>query len=301
MTNSSRLDRPFIGALYMIGGAMMFALMAVCIKSVSRDLPNTVIVFWRNCLALILMAPLLIKATQSSGLKTLHIGLHLIRSFSGIAGMYLMFLTIGQLKIAEAVLLSLSAPLFIPIVAHFWIGEFVTRRICVGVWLGFAGILAILKPGMGIFQPVALAGICAGMLIAVSQVSIRRMSDTEPPIRIVFYFTFVGSLVSAVPLFWTWREPTFNQSLVLLLMASLALIGQLLLTRGYNMAPASKVGGFIYFNVIFSALFGWFWWNEALDWLTIVGAILVISASIITISSTSADPRQMSCKKMGWQ
>ncbi len=283
MTDSSQLNRPFTGALYMIGGAMMMALTAACIKSVSKDLPNTVIVFWRNCIALILMVPLLIKATQSSGLKTLHIGLHLIRSLSGIAGMYLMFLTIGRLKMAEAVLLSLSAPLFIPLVAHVWIGEFVTRRICLGVCFGFAGILAILKPGMAIFQPVALAGICAGMLIAISQVSIRRMSGTEPPVRIVFYFTLVGSLVSAVPLFWTWREPTFYQSLVLLLLASSALIGQLLLTRGFKMAPASKIGGFIYFNVVFSAIFGWFWWNEALDWLTIVGAILVISASIITI------------------
>jgi drug/metabolite transporter (DMT)-like permease len=204
--------------------------------------------------------------------------------------MYLFFLTISSLPLSGAVLLSFTAPLFIPLVAYAWLGEPITRRIRIGVWMGFAGIVLILKPGTAIFQPIACAGIAAGMLVAIAHVSIRRMSDTEPPARIVFYFCLLGTMGACAPLPWTWTAPKAGQTLVLALMAAVALAGQLLVTRGFQVAPVSKVGALLYFNVVFSAFFGWLWWGEALDALTLAGALVIFAAGLITTSGRIPSP-----------
>jgi drug/metabolite transporter (DMT)-like permease len=290
MGQTFQRERLIAGALYVIGASLMFALMAACVKLVSHELPNTVIVFWRNGLALALMTPLLMRSTQRRELKTRHLRRHLVRAFAGLGSMYLFFLTIFYMPLTEAVLLSFTAPLFIPLVARIWIGEPITRRIRTGVWVGFVGILLILKPGTSIFQPIAFAGIGAGMLVAVAHVSIRRMSDTEPPARIVFYFCLLATLGSSAPLALTWSTPTGSQALVLFLIAAVALTGQLLVTRGFNVAPVSKVGVLLYFNVAFSALFGWLWWGEGLDALTLVGGLIIFAAGLITTSGRIPSP-----------
>jgi drug/metabolite transporter (DMT)-like permease len=290
MGHSLQRERLLAGALYVIGASLMFALMAACVKLVSKELPNTVIVFWRNGLALALMAPLLLRTTRRHDLKTSNLRLHLVRAGAGLGSMYLFFLTISRIALSEAVLLSFTAPLFIPLVARFWIGEPITRRIRAGVWVGFAGILLILKPGTSIFHPIAFAGIGAGMLVAVAHVSIRRMSASEPPARIVFLFCLLGTLGSSAPLAWTWAPPTWPQVLVLTMMAAVALAGQLLVTRGFNVAPVSKVGALLYGNVAFSALFGWLWWGETLDTLTLAGAVIIFAAGLITTSGRIPSP-----------
>jgi len=287
---STRHDQPLAGALHIFAASLLLAFTAAAVKSVSADLPNAVIVFWRNFMALLLMTPLLTTARRRRDLVTRHLDRHLVRGLSGVAAMYCFFFTIAHLPLAEAVLLSFTAPLFIPLVARIWIGEPITPRIRLGVWAGFGGILIILKPGMGIFKPLALVGIVAGILVAVSQVSMRRMADTEPPHRIVFYFCLIASFSSAVPLIWEWQPLTVGQTGRLALIAILALASQLLLSRGYNLAPAGRIGALMYCNVAFSALFGWLWWNETVDALTLSGALLVVAAGWMTTSGSRPRP-----------
>jgi len=74
------------------------------------------------------------------------------------------------------------------VIAYVWIREPVARKVRGAILLGFIGILLILKPGIGVFQPTAIVGLAAGMFAALAMVSIRRMSASEPTIRIVFIF-----------------------------------------------------------------------------------------------------------------
>ena len=67
----------------------------------------------------------------------------------------------------------------------------------------------------------------------------------------------------------------------LCIMGVLAVMAQMCLTKGYSLAPAGQVGPFSYGNVVFAALLGWLIWDETLDGLTIVGAVLTCLAGII--------------------
>jgi drug/metabolite transporter (DMT)-like permease len=276
-----RSDRLLAGALHVLGASLMFAMMGGLVKVATAELPNAVVVFFRNFLALVILIPFFLRTTGPAALKTRHFPRHLVRSLAGLGSMYLFFYTLGRLPLAEAVLLSYTSPLFIPLVARLWIGEPLSRIVYWAVFLGFAGVVLILRPGPGMLRPAALLGLGSGVLMAVAMVSIRRMSDTEPPGRIVFYFSLLATVVSSVPLIWSWQTPTPQAMTILGGIALLAVLGQMLLTRGYSLAPAGRVGPFSYANIVFAALLGWIFWSETLTALTGLGTLLVCSAGML--------------------
>ena len=202
--------------------------------------------------------------------------------------MYCFFYAIAHLQLSEAFLLAATAPLFIPVIAHLWFREPISHMLGGAIVMGFIGIILILKPGFGVFQPTAIVGVAAGAFAALAMVTIRRMSATEPAIRIVFYFTVLGTLISAVPLIWSWQVPQPKIWWLLALIGLLAAVGQFLLTKGYSLAPAAQVGPFTYMNVLFASFFGWIFWGESLDVMTWIGAALICIAGIISTRQTMA-------------
>ena len=123
--------------------------------------------------------------------------------------------------------------------------------------LGFAGLLLILRPGTGVFEPAALVGLASAVLASIAQVGIRRLTRTEPVTRIVFYFGLVASVVSLPPAVYWWKSPSPATWAVLLLMGVFATVGQLTLTRAYVHAPAASVGPFLYAGPVFAGLLDW--------------------------------------------
>jgi drug/metabolite transporter (DMT)-like permease len=146
----------------------------------------------------------------------------------------------------------------------------------------------ILKPGFGIFRPVAVVGLGAGLFAALAMVSIRRMSASEPTIRIVFYFTMLGTLASSVPMVWSWQTPDPATSLLLVFIGLMAAVGQFLLTKGYGLAPAAQIGSFSYANIVFAVIIGWLFWGESLDALTWTGAFLICAAGVVAAQRTAS-------------
>ena len=101
----------------------------------------------------------------------------------------------------------------------------------------------------------------------------------------VSYFAIIGLSISAIPLIWTWQTPTPSQWLMLMVVGLTTTIGQLLLTRGYQSAPASRVGIFTYTSVPFGVFLGWLFWNELLDTNYLIGAVLILLAGSIVLST----------------
>ncbi|PYQ20972.1 MAG: EamA family transporter [Acidobacteria bacterium] len=248
------------GALFMLASAALFAAMGAGVKLAARELPNAMVVFFRNGVGLAVLLPLLLRKGLR-GLHTRDVPGHIVRGLSGLASMYCFFYAIAHLRLADAVLLNQSVPLFIPLVGSLWLGERFPARLWGVIGLGFAGILLILKPGTGLFTPVSLVGVASAVLAAVAQVGIRRLTRTEPVTRIVFYFGLIGSVVSAVPAALAWRDPSPALWGVLLTMGALATAGQLALTRAYGHAPAAQVGPFIYVGPVFAGLLDWWIWE----------------------------------------
>ncbi len=277
-------ENPTRGALLLTTSTLVFAAMGAVIKILAVELPNEMIVFFRNVMGLLALAPWLLR-NGLSGIRTPCFRMHLPRALAGLAGMYCFFYAIGHLHLAEAMLLNYSAPLFIPFIAFLWLGEPLPRHFGWAIGLGFLGIALILKPGKVLFSPAGLVGVASGLFTAVAFVSLRRLALREPTARIVFYFGTVSTVISAVPLAWSWKTPEPSLWGLLAGMGLLATGGQLLMTRAYALAPAARIGTFSYATVVFSAALGWAIWGEVLDLSSVVGAMLVCFAGVITVRS----------------
>ena len=244
-------------------------------------MPIEMMVFFRNLFGLLALIPLLLHSGMS--LRTGNPRWHFSRALFGLSAMYCFFYALGKLPLADAVLLNYTAPLFTPLIALLWLHERVPVNVRWAIAVGFAGILLILKPGHDLFTPVTLIGLASGFFAAFAMTSIRRMAQTEPALRIVFYFSALATAVSALPLLWVWHKVAWTDLAPLVGLGVLASIGQLFLTKAYTLAPAARVGALTYATVVFAALLGWLFWGETLDGLSVAGALLVGTGGAMAI------------------
>lgn len=279
-------DLPRAAAL-MVASALLFAGMSVAVKLLALTLSNATVVFFRNLMGLVALLPFLVRLGRG-GLATRHLKQHLVRGLAGLAAMYCFFFAIARLRLADAVLLNYSLPLFVPFIETAWLGEPLPRGLWRGILIGFAGLLLILKPGLGLFQPAALVGLAAAVLAALAQVGVRRLTRTEPATRIVFYFGLVSSVVSAGPAALDWSSPGRALWPTLGLLGLTATLAQLFMTRAYACAPAAQVGPFIYTSVVFAGVFDWLLFAKLPDAISLVGALLVGFAGALTLRLAEA-------------
>ena len=278
MTNSQSIVR---GAFFIIASELSFAFSAAIIKLVSTSLPNESIVFFRNLFGLMILTPLLIRSSP----KILHtncIHLHLIRAGFGMGAMYSFFYALAYIPLGDSMLIKSTIPLIIPFISAFWLKESISQRVIIAGILGFVGVFLILEPN-GDTNWVSLVALGSSIMAALAFVTVRKLSATEPTLRIVSYFAIFGLSISAIPMIWNWQTPTLSQYFMLIAIGLSTTVGQLLLTRGYQNAPASSVGIFTYTSVPFGTFLGWLFWNELIDKNSFFGAILIILAGIIIL------------------
>lgn len=279
---SERSVRPVQGAALLAVSALLFSIMGVLIREASATVNNENIVFFRNLIGVIFFLPLILSRGLRP-LKTQRLKSHLMRTSYGLAAMYCFFYAIAHLPLTDAMLFTYSAPIFTPIIAYLWLKEPLTKRMLAFSLLGLMGVILVAKPSAAIFNSLSLVGLAASILAATAFVSIREMSDTEPAFRMVFYFSFFSSLISAVPLLWAW-QPLSSEQLILLCAAGLmAAFAQIIMSRAYSLAPPGLIGPVAYLAIIFAGIFSLLRWGEVPDLTSIVGAVLIFSASILTL------------------
>ncbi|HTT07375.1 MAG TPA: DMT family transporter [Gammaproteobacteria bacterium] len=272
---------PAIRSVYAaLGASLMMAAMSTMIKLASSQTGNEMVVFLRSGFGLMFLLPGLWRRGIGV-LATRRFAGHLARSWFGLSAMYCFFYAIGHMPLAEAVLLNYSSPIFTALIAWTWLGERASPKIFIAIGLGLLGVGLILKPGGVPWSGAAWVGAISAVLAALAMVNIRRMADTEPIFRIVFYFSLISVATSGVPLLWAWRTPNLHVLATMAAAGLMASAGQLLLTYSYSTAPAARVGTLSYSTVVFAALIGWVLWGERPDWLSVAGAVLIGTAGML--------------------
>ncbi len=270
------------GAALIMLSEVFFVFMGTQVRAVSEGLNNEMIVFFRNLFGLQIIIPLLFQHGLSA-LKTNRPMLHIIRGISGISAMYCFFYAIANIPLANAMILKMTAPLFIPIVAWLWLKESLDKMIIPVIITGFVGVSLIIKPDFNEINTVALVGLAGGLLVALAKTAVRHLTSTEKPITIVFYFALSGLVISSLPAFFNWQTPDFKQLMQLLLLGLSASVAQIIMTRGYAIAPASQISHYSYSSILYASIIGWFLWDEWMDIWAWSGAVLIIISGVMLI------------------
>jgi drug/metabolite transporter (DMT)-like permease len=187
------------------GGAVLTTLSFFCValvgalgKAAGQLTSTAVVVLFQNLICFVVIIPLAIRGGPRS-LRTDKIGLHVLRASTGTACWYALFVAITMMPLTNAVLLTFSAPLWMPGIAWLVSRQKASMATWAGAAIGFVGVILVLQPQhhhFNIGTPLALAG---ALLLAVALMSVRWLGATEPMPRILFYY-FLFSTVMVLPL-----------------------------------------------------------------------------------------------------
>ncbi len=260
--------------------------MGTQIREVSQGLSNEMIVFFRNLIGLQIIIPLVMKYGWS-GIKTSKPHLHLLRGIAGVSAMYCFFYAIANMPLANAMILKMTAPLFIPVIAFFWLQESLNWTIGTVVLLGFAGVTLIIKPDLNQLDWVAIIAVTGGFFGAIAKSTVKFLTHTDKPASVVFYFALTALIVSSVPALLSWQTPTPTQFLQLIALGLLASAGQFFMTLAYSYAPASQISHFSYSSILYASFAGWILWGEWMDSWAWFGAGLVVLSGVLLIKRKS--------------
>jgi drug/metabolite transporter (DMT)-like permease len=269
------------GALLLLLAEACFAGIGAIVKFTSYTASEVQVVFFRNFFALLLMLPFLFRHGFAL-LKTSRWHLHVSRALTGIISMYCFFYVLSQLPLAQGMLVLLLSPFIVPIIARFWLKERPSRLTLFSIALGFIGVLLALPAGSAGSRVIMLVALLSAVLVAVTKTTIRYMSDTEPAVRTVFYFSLLTAVLSVLPLPFYWQPLNSSVWAAFIGMGVLAAIGQLAMTRAYALAPASDIGMWTYSSVIFAGVFGYLFWQEPVTLSWLAGVLVILYAGYIT-------------------
>ncbi|MBL1141517.1 MAG: DMT family transporter [Proteobacteria bacterium] len=269
----------FHGFLPAFGSACCFAVMAMCIKIASSELPAPQLVFFRSLIGLLIIVPIVLPKGLTF-IKTPVLHMHIFRGFISVCAMICFFYAIGHVGLSESTLLNATSPLFIGLMSMPILKEKVSVSTAIALIIGFIGVALILKPGTALFTLAALVGLCSGLFIASAKVLVRYMATTEPVLRTVFYFSITTTLYSGALMLWLWQTPNLFDISIMVLAGICATGGQTLLTYSFTHNDAVTVAPFTYVTVVVATLIGWIGWEELPDIGSSIGTILIISACI---------------------
>jgi drug/metabolite transporter (DMT)-like permease len=279
-----RSNKVRLAIVFALIAALLYAVLGMSIKLVEEHTTNEMAVFFRQIISIITLSPFLfLQKGGTKSLKTSRFPLHFMRAFASLASMYCLFYAIKHLPLVDALLLSYTRPLFIPLVVLIWFKKKWTKHTWFGLITGFLGVALILKPDKMMFNIAALIGLGSGLFGAVAFTAIRRLTRTERANTILFYYFALSIPVAALPLARGWKTPDLKTWGLLVLIGVLGVFYQQMLTRAYQYAKAHKVASILYTTIIFAALFDWWLGDFSLDYISVIGIVLIIVGTLITL------------------
>ncbi|CUH42459.1 DMT family transporter [Ruegeria atlantica] len=273
------------GIALMIGATIVFALQ----DGISRHLAGTyntymvvMIRYWffaAFVIALAARAPGGLKVTtQTSQLK-----LQIFRGLLLAAEICVAVFSFTVLGLIDAMAVFICYPLLIAALSGPVLGEQVGWRRWAAIGVGCIGVLIILQPGVGVFNPWAIVPLISAFMFAVYGLLTRYVSRRDNSATSFFWTGVSGAVAMTLVGMWFWEPMAQTDWAWMALLCVSGVLGHWLLIKCYEMAEASAVQPFAYFHLVWSAILGISVFGETLRPEVVIGAALVVAAGLFTL------------------
>ncbi len=270
------------GILLMLCASTCFVTMSMLVKEMGDSMPVLEIIFLRSSLAVPFLLAALIK--RGKPLVTRAWGVLLLRALFGSVAMFCFYYALTNMPLADCVFLGRTQPLFLTLLAPFIVAERAPKEAWVAIFCGLAGSLFIMRPGLA-WSLAAWVALLAAACAAVAHLMVRKLNRTDDPGVIVFNFTLILALFSGLFCFNSFQEPDWRQWGLIGGISFFASSGQYLLTTAYRYDKAPAIAASSYASVVFSVLFGYYFWGEIPAPTTWIGGLCIVCGGIWLIYS----------------
>ncbi len=287
------------GILYIVGSGLCFMVVNFIVKilggnehidflPVYSKFPTHELVLFRSIISFTISAYLLRKRNISI-LGTNRKGLF-VRGFSGMIALTLFFYTIQHLPIAIASTLQYLAPIFTILLASIFLKDRISTAQWICILIALIGVFII---GLSKLEISSLAskiswswiivGVISAVFSGIAYISVVRLKATETPLNIVIYFPMLSLPVMGIWSCFDFVVPQYEEWIYLLLLGLFTQIAQVLMTRAFMTADIGIVSPFQYLGSIYALLIGFYFFDESLPFLSILGILFILLGVLVNI------------------
>ena len=268
-----------LGIFLMILGMFCLSVNDVNVKGLNNYFPVWEVIFFRAISGLIISF-ILIGYFGVNKIKTKKPVRHFIRAFSAVGCVVFYFFGLKYLFLSENVAIVHSAPILAAVLAVPILGEKLGIKRSTAIFLGFIGVIIIVKPGSNLFQLVSLLPFISAIFMASVYLSTRSLMNTESSVAIIFYYSLSLFVTS---LFFFPKDFVLPSLVQLIFLMSLGIVGSLghfFLSQAAKFADVVVIAPFEYSSFVFVGIMGYYFYDEVPGISIILGVLLIIISGV---------------------
>lgn len=320
METAAPQDETLKGILCLVAGLFIFSIQDLVIKLISGDYPLSEVLAIRSMTALPILLSMVVYDGGFRLLRNERLPLVLLRAFIMFFSYSCYYLGFATLPLATCVALFFPTPLFITILSIVVLGEKVGPRRWASIFVGFIGVIVIVRPDSASFEWAALLPVVGGFAYAMSQVLTRKLGGSVSASVMAFYgniFFLFNALILALLfgdgsqaneshkslgfLLRAWAQPELVDLILMMACGLVAAVGLTLLTQAYRIGRTSAVAPFEYSYLLWGFLYGWLFWGEIPSGRTWIGFLIVVGAGLYVLYRERQTGTPTLMRRGGWR
>ncbi|MBX9932203.1 MAG: DMT family transporter [Methylobacterium sp.] len=248
--------------------------------------------FMRYAISVAMVSAFVNPVTTPGVLRTRRPWLQVVRSLLLFGSTALNFLALRHLQLVETLSIQFTAPLAVALLAGPLLGEWSSPRRLVAIAVGFLGVLVIVRPGAGTFQPAVLLSIGNMLCYALYILTTRKLAGIDSSATTMFYSGLAGLAVMTPLQPWIWTAPaSFGLWALLFAVGLFGTMGHWLLVLAHARAPANVLAPFLYTQLLWSVLLGYVVFDDVPNRWTLAGAAIVVASGLYLLAQERESQR----------
>ena len=285
-----KLSLSTIGIIFAILAYFSFSLLVTIQKTAVIYHSIFQILFLKYFFTLFLSITESYRKNNHNFFKTNNPKLQITRSVLSIIESGFFVLSFRYLSLADAHSIASLTPVIVVALSAIILREKVDLKTWIAIFIGFIGVLVIMRPGLSIFDPMSLIPLAAAFFLSLYQIVTRKVSEYDSSETSLFYTSVVGIILLSflIPFFW---QPMQSFSYLLFLglgfFFSLGIYFQII---ALSFTKASVVQPFHYTLILWAIILGYIFYNDLPDIPTVIGAIIITLSGIYVLNLRSKSP-----------
>lgn len=276
--------------LWMLGAVISLTTMAVAGRELSNELDTFEIMMYRSMIGIFIVLGISAFAGSLESISRQRFGLHFIRNACHFFGQNLWFYALALIPLAQVFAFEFSTPIWVALLAPFFLDERLSKTRLITVVLGFIGIIVVAQPGSIVIGPGIIAAALCAVGFAGTFIATKLLSRTESTTCILFWLTAMQLIFGIV--FTAYDGDLALPSLAALpwvvLIACTGLFAHFCITTSLKLAPVMLVAPIDFLRLPLIAFIGASFYNEAINAWVIVGAMIVFAANLFNLWSENS-------------
>lgn len=274
----------FLGVGWFILSLVCSVINDIISKYTSLNLHGFEIVFLRFFFSTITLLPFIIYYKYEL-VKTSNFIIHIVRGILLFLGIISWTYGLSLVPISTASVINFTIPLFVLIMAVFFLSENIIWQRWLATILGFLGVMLTLKLHLQEYNPQTLILVVSTMFFAALDVLNKKFVVKESMINMLFYSAFFTAIFSAPLALIYWQNPTLFEMMLLIILGISANLILFFTLKAFSLVQATALVPYRYFELLLSTIAAYIIFNEIPEKSTIYGALIIIFSTLFIVYS----------------